>query len=324
MKHNLLNQIEFTLHPLDNRRLANFCGPHDLNLRHIEKRLGVEIRNRGHFFQIIVHSSGAIQGADTLLHQLYRETEHLSLLTLDHIHLAIQALQTEHNLPVAQEDADIRCKRQAVKARGPHQKNYIHNIQNHTLNFGIGPAGTGKTYLAVASAVSAFEAELVKRILLVRPAVEAGEHLGYLPGDFKQKVDPYFRPLYDAMYELQGFEYTNRLIEQQVIEIVPLAYMRGRTLNHSFIILDEAQNATKEQMKMFLTRIGFGSTVGVTGDVTQTDLPKGTHSGLNHAMEVLKGIPGVIFTCFDPKDIVRHPLVQAIVLAYEKNYKTDS
>jgi len=257
----------------------------------------VEIHNRGHRFQIHGHKD-SIQQVKTLLTSLYKETG------------------VSH---VSDDETVLVCKRRTVKARGEHQKNYIHNILHNTFSFGIGPAGTGKTYLAVACAVAALEAEQVKRLLLVRPAVEAGEHLGYLPGDIMQKVDPYFRPLYDALYELQGFDHTGRLIEQHIIEVVPLAYMRGRTLNNSFIILDESQNATHEQMKMFLTRIGFGSTVVITGDVTQTDLPKGSNSGLRHAMEILKDIPGISFTHFDPNDIVRHPLVQAIVRAYDQD-----
>ncbi|MCW8887628.1 MAG: PhoH family protein, partial [Gammaproteobacteria bacterium] len=212
----------------------------------------------------------------------------------------------------------VRTRRGVIKGRGPNQQKYLRNIMTNDINFGVGPAGTGKTYLAVACAVEALEREEVRRLILTRPAVEAGERLGFLPGDLAQKVDPYLRPLYDALYEMMGFERVAKLIERNVIEIAPLAYMRGRTLNEAFIILDEAQNTTREQMKMFLTRIGFGSTAVVTGDVTQIDLPRGTQSGLRHAVEVLNEVKGISFTFFLAKDVVRHPIVQKIVGAYER------
>jgi phosphate starvation-inducible PhoH-like protein len=299
---------QFELHPTNNQRLANLCGQNDEHLRQIEQRLDVEIRNRGHNFEILGPES-TVQIADTILHALYQETEKNSNLSPEQVHLCIQSMKaaTEDSEYGDKPETVITCRRKVVRARGLHQQEYIQSSLSHTVTFGIGPAGTGKTYLAVARAVAALESDQVRRIILVRPAVEAGEHLGYLPGDLSQKVDPYFRPLYDALYDLLGFEQTNRFIEQHMIEIVPLAYMRGRTLNDAFIILDEAQNATREQMKMFLTRIGFGSLVMVTGDITQVDLPKGSNSEDIH------------FTWFDPKDVVRHPLVQSIVIAYEKN-----
>lgn len=308
----------FTLEPFEARRFANLCGQFDEHLRLLEQRLDVEIRNRGNQFELIGDSE-ATHSAELLLRRLYRETK-ASELSPDMVHLflqesAVEALNDPANNEVA---VTLRTRKGMIRPRGLNQQRYVKEILGNDINFGIGPAGTGKTYLAVACAVDALEREQVRRILLVRPAVEAGEKLGFLPGDLAQKIDPYLRPLYDALYEMLGFEHVAKLIERQVIEIAPLAYMRGRTLNNSFIILDESQNTTTEQMKMFLTRIGFGSTAVITGDITQVDLPKGTRSGLAHVMDVLKDVPGISFTHFKPKDVVRHPLVQRIVEAYER------
>ncbi|MBZ9664573.1 PhoH family protein [Pseudomonas sp. LMG 31766] len=313
-----LEPHRFTLEPFEARRFANLCGQFDEHLRLIEERLGLEIRNRGNQFEML-GSTEKTQAAETLLRKLYRETK-ATELSPDLVHLYLQESGVEElvnpsNLP----QVTLRTKKGVIKPRGANQQRYVKAILDNDINFGIGPAGTGKTYLAVACAVDALEREQVRRILLVRPAVEAGEKLGFLPGDLAQKIDPYLRPLYDALYEMLGFEYVAKLIEKQVIEIAPLAYMRGRTLNNSFIILDESQNTTVEQMKMFLTRIGFGSTAVITGDITQVDLPRGTKSGLAHVIEVLRDVPGISFTHFKPKDVVRHPLVQRIVEAYERH-----
>ncbi|MEH6544563.1 MAG: PhoH family protein [Porticoccaceae bacterium] len=380
------------LEPHDTRRLASLCGQFDENLHQIEQRLGIEIRNRGNVFAFYGETSRTYP-ASNLLRQLYSETDELSDLSPERVHVFLQqsdmelrakssnagALHSdkEHSsappsspqhyqqhsqqqapghLPVngtspihdspsgnsmdttassAHPSGDnspsepagdniasftvIRTKNSKVLPRGLNQQHYVRAIQTHDINFGIGPAGTGKTYLAVACAVEAFMRNDVERILLVRPAVEAGEKLGFLPGDLAQKVDPYLRPLYDALYEMLGTETVGKLIERQVIEVAPLAYMRGRTLNNAYIILDESQNTTREQMKMFLTRIGFGATAVITGDLTQIDLPRGTHSGLLHASEVLSNIDGISFTRFLSKDVVRHPLVQRIVEAYDSH-----
>jgi phosphate starvation-inducible PhoH-like protein len=290
-------------------------------LRQIERRLGVEINNRGNTFNVIGDLL-SVAAAGEVLKGLYQETEQ-HLLTARRVHLFLQEAGIEARLD-KQADKDsvqnvtIKVKRGMIEGRGFNQQRYLQSIVTHDVNFGVGPAGTGKTYLAVACAVEALEKERVQRIVLARPAVEAGERLGFLPGDLSQKVDPYLRPLYDALYEMLGFERVVKFIERDIIEVAPLAYMRGRTLNDSFIILDEAQNTTVEQMKMFLTRIGFGSTAVITGDVTQVDLPRNTLSGLRHVIEVLKGVDGVSFTFFQAKDVVRHPLVQKIVTAYEK------
>jgi phosphate starvation-inducible PhoH-like protein len=311
-------QHDFALDPADNARLANLCGPFDEHLRQIELRLGVEISNRGNIFRVIGEEP-AVKAADRMLHTLYdvtaEETLNGARINLFLAESGVDALAG----PDAGEPQDvvIKVKRGTIKGRGPNQARYLHAIATHDINFGVGPAGTGKTYLAVASAVEALEANRVQRLLLVRPAVEAGEKLGFLPGDLSQKVDPYLRPLYDALYEMLGFEKVAKLIERNVIEIAPLAYMRGRTLNDSYVILDEAQNTTVEQMKMFLTRIGFGSVTVITGDVTQVDLPRHTRSGLRHAIEVLRGVDGISFTFFTSRDVVRHPLVARIVRAYE-------
>jgi phosphate starvation-inducible PhoH-like protein len=307
----------FILEPVEARRFANLCGQFDEHLRLIEQRLSIEIRNRGNQFELIGEPKHTTS-AENLLRRLYRETK-ATELSPDMVHLFLQesAVQEMDNHPGA-EPVALRTKKGMIRPRGSNQQRYVKEILGNDINFGIGPAGTGKTYLAVACAVDALEREQVRRILLVRPAVEAGEKLGFLPGDLAQKIDPYLRPLYDALYEMLGFEHVAKLIERQVIEIAPLAYMRGRTLNNSFIILDESQNTTVEQMKMFLTRIGFGSTAVITGDITQIDLPKGTKSGLIHVIDVLKEVPGISFTHFTSKDVVRHPLVQRIVEAYER------
>ncbi len=313
-----LNQRDFTLDPEDNARLANLCGPFDEHLRQIELRLGVEINHRGSIFQVIGEDAPA-RATEKVLRTLYAITGDEALtgakINLQLAESGIDAI-TEAAAEGAQEVV-IKVKRGVIKGRGPNQARYLHAIASHDINFGVGPAGTGKTYLAVASAVEALEANRVQRLILVRPAVEAGEKLGFLPGDLSQKVDPYLRPLYDALYEMLGFEKVAKLIERNVIEIAPLAYMRGRTLNDSYVILDEAQNTTVEQMKMFLTRIGFGTVAVITGDVTQVDLPRSTRSGLRQAIEVLRGVNGISFTFFTSRDVVRHPLVAKIVRAYE-------
>jgi phosphate starvation-inducible PhoH-like protein len=314
------SRIDLALEPDDTQRLANLAGPFDAHLRQIELRLGVEIHNRGNRFRLMGPQAD-ITHAEEILRRLFEQTGE-DLLTTEQVHLALSETRTadkgaDDQRPLEEGERVIRTKRGVVRGRGDKQREYLRDIATHDLCFGIGPAGTGKTYLAVASAVQALESDRVRRIVLTRPAVEAGEKLGFLPGDMAQKVDPYLRPLYDALYEMVGFERVARLIERSVIEVAPLAFMRGRTLNESFIILDEAQNTTFEQMKMFLTRIGFGSIAVVTGDVTQIDLPRQDRSGLKHAVEVLKGVPGVSFTMFGKKDVVRHPLVQAIVQAYE-------
>jgi len=311
-------QNSFELTPPDNQRLAILCGQFDENLRQIEQQLDVEIHNRGHHFQISGRSQ-AVAAATKLINELYEETAQKESLTAANIHLFLQKVKTMPKKDNNDDEIVVQCRRGAIKPHSANQRLYLKNILEHAISFGIGPAGTGKTYLAVACAVLALEKEQVSRILLVRPAVEAGERLGFLPGDFAQKIDPYFRPLYDALYEMLGFEPVSKLVKQHIIEIVPLAYMRGRTLNDAFIILDEAQNTTKEQMKMFLTRIGFNSKAVITGDITQTDLPKGSESGLRHCLEVLKNVKGISFTQFQPSDVVRHPLVQGILEAYEKH-----
>ncbi|CAA0123956.1 PhoH-like protein [BD1-7 clade bacterium] len=312
------------LEPNDPRALAVLCGQFDQHIQLIEQRLDVSIQSRGNQFRIEGFEK-EVQSTTKLLKQLYKSVIKGVELTPDMVHLSLneagqQQLATSNHGDDSdniESIASIRTRKLLVKPRGANQKGYVQAIRGHDINFGIGPAGTGKTYLAVACAVEALEKEQVQRILLVRPAVEAGEKLGFLPGDLSQKVDPYLRPLYDALYEMLGFERVDKLIERHVIEVAPLAYMRGRTLNNAFIILDESQNTTREQMKMFLTRIGFGSTAVITGDTTQVDLPKGVRSGLRHATEVLDGVEGISFTHFKSKDVVRHPLVQRIVEAYD-------
>jgi phosphate starvation-inducible protein PhoH and related proteins len=303
---------EFDLVPADNTRLANLCGPLDENLRLIEARLEVRIQRRGDTFRV---SGARAARAEELLRELYELTL-TEDVTPQHVHLALRAHEAGA-APSAAEEQGVRVPRGGIRARGAHQREYLQHIRSRDLTFGIGPAGTGKTYLAVACAVEALQADTVRRLVLVRPAVEAGERLGFLPGDLTQKVDPYLRPMYDALYEMMGFDRVARFMERNVIEVAPLAFMRGRSLNDAFIILDEAQNTTVEQMKMFLTRIGFGSKAVVTGDVTQTDLPPGRQSGLSHVIEVLRSVEGVAFSFFDAQDVVRHPLVQRIVRAYE-------
>lgn len=301
------------LSPEDNKRLLNLCGRCDEHLRLIENRLNVDIKQRGYTFSIS-GTPDAVERARTALTSLYNAPESQTILAPQQVHLFLQSTPMDHEQA---KQMDIRIKRSVITARGENQVHYLQNIQQNDINFGIGPAGTGKTYLAVACAVSALETERVSRIILVRPIVEAGEKLGFLPGDLAQKIHPYLRPLYDALYEMLGFDTVAQLIERDVIELVPLAYMRGRSLNDSFIILDEGQNTTTEQMKMFLTRIGFNSKAVITGDITQIDLQNHRDSGLIHATEVLKGIKGISFTRFQPSDVVRHPLVQKIVEAYE-------
>lgn len=323
MSESHLENLHFT--PVDNKRLANLRGKQDENLRHIEQSLGVAINSRGNHFQISgVKNSTLI--ASKILSELYDKTAEDDQLTPAEVHLYLRqkdssiAMNGNANQP-AKKGIEIHTKSGTIRAHTDNQYKYLENINSYDINFGIGPAGTGKTYLAVASAVDALEKQQVRRILLVRPAVEAGERLGFLPGDLAQKVEPYLRPLYDALFEMLGFEKVGRLIEQNIIEIAPLAYMRGRTLNDSFIILDESQNTTTEQMKMFLTRIGFGSKAIITGDITQIDLPRDKKSGLQEAIEVLKNIEGICFTFFDSKDVVRHSIVQQIIEAYDAHSK---
>lgn len=316
-----LKAEEIALDPFDNERLANLCGQFDEHLRQVELRLGVEIQNRGNLFRIIGEGR-PVKLARKVLEGLYEATES-DALTPPEVNLYLQESGVDAMLDEAPnvQEVVIKTKRGSVKGRGPNQIKYLHNIVSHDINFGVGPAGTGKTYLGVACAVEALQTDRVQRIVLVRPAVEAGERLGFLPGDMSQKVDPYLRPLYDALYEMLGFERVERLLERNVIEVAPLAFMRGRTLNDAFVILDEAQNTSVEQMKMFLTRIGFGSTAVVTGDVTQVDLPRHQTSGLRHSIEVLRGVDGISFTFFSARDVVRHPLVQRVVRAYEAHEK---
>ncbi len=307
------------LSPEDNRRLVNLCGHCDEHVRLIEGRLKVSIKQRGYTFSI-KGECDAVEKAGKALIELYHEAEKQTHLAAHEVHLYLQTLQTEIDAPQGPR-MEIRIKRESITARGDNQVHYLKSILNHDISFGIGPAGTGKTYLAVACAVSAWETERVSRIILVRPIVEAGEKLGFLPGDLAQKVHPYLRPLYDALYEMLGVDQVTQLIERNIIELAPLAYMRGRSLNDSFIILDEGQNTTAEQMKMFLTRVGYNSKAVITGDVTQIDLSNRRDSGLIHAMEVLKNVSGISFTQFEPRDVVRHPLVQRIVEAYEEYHK---
>jgi phosphate starvation-inducible protein PhoH and related proteins len=316
---------EVLLAPADNVRLVELCGPLDEHLHQIEARLGVEVRRRGNRFQII-GIAAAVARAEALLQDLYARAER-EPVDSERVHVALQELDMNGGADVdpaaAADEIKVRTQRGAIRARGTNQTEYLNNVRTHDLTFGIGPAGTGKTYLAVACAVESLQAERVRRIVLVRPAVEAGERLGFLPGDLSQKVDPYLRPMYDALYEMMGFERVAKLIERNVIEVAPLAFMRGRSLNDSFVILDEAQNTTNEQMKMFLTRIGFGSKAVVTGDITQVDLPNSKPSGLRTVIDILRGVRGIAFTMFTSRDVVRHPLVQRIVQAYEANTPDD-
>jgi phosphate starvation-inducible PhoH-like protein len=320
---------ELSFEPVNNSRLANIVGPMDENLHQIEQRLGVRIYRRGGRLAISATDELAIDAAEQVLQQLFDLSSDENL-TPDRVHLCVQeASMNLSDKPITDavvvqadeakdEEVIVHTQRGGVRGRGPNQREYLAHIRTNDLTFGIGPAGTGKTYLAVACAVDALQTDRVRRIVLVRPAVEAGERLGFLPGDLSQKVDPYLRPMYDALYEMMGFDRVARAIERNVIEVAPLAFMRGRTLNDSFVILDEAQNTSVEQMKMFLTRIGFGSKAVVTGDITQTDLPKHQLSGLKHVIDVLNNVEGVAFTFFSSRDVVRHPLVQRIVQAYER------
>jgi phosphate starvation-inducible PhoH-like protein len=328
---------ELVLQPSDNIRLVELCGPLDQHLHQIEATLGVEVKRRGNRFQLI-GSPAAIKDAEAVLQGLYTRAQR-EPVDSERVHIALQELGMEGRAHPgdgpdagagpgaaagsAPDELKVRTMRGAIRARGHNQTEYLNNVRGHDLTFGIGPAGTGKTYLAVACAVEALQAESVRRIILVRPAVEAGERLGFLPGDLSQKVDPYLRPMYDALYEMMGFERVAKLIERNVIEVAPLAFMRGRSLNDSFVILDEAQNTTNEQMKMFLTRIGFGSKAVVTGDITQVDLPVAKQSGLRTVIDILRGVRGIAFTMFTSRDVVRHPLVQRIVQAYEANTPDD-
>ena len=312
-----MSRLDFRVSPADNERLARLCGQFDEHLKQIETRLNVEISNRGDQFSVEGDSESAAS-ARALIDHLYVMTEKETLAP-EEVHLSLQESElSDIRTPEAPRNtAIIKTRRSTIQCRGPRQTDYVQNIKERDLTFGIGPAGTGKTFLAVACAVEALESDQVQRLVLVRPAVEAGERLGFLPGDMMQKVDPYLRPIYDALYEFLGIERVGKLVERNIIEIAPLAYMRGRTLNHSCIIMDEAQNTTVEQMKMFLTRIGFGSKAIVTGDISQVDLPKHQLSGLKHVQGVLKGVDGLGFCEFSARDVVRHPLVQRIVAAYE-------
>ena len=304
--------LEVTLSPVDNQRLATLCGPFDENLRQIEIALDITIARRGEHFILKGPPQQAARGAE-VLERFYVQARHG--LSIDDVQLGL--VEIRQSSAAADDTPALLTRKPDLHGRTPRQVEYMKHILGHDITFGIGPAGTGKTYLAVACAVDALERDAVKRIVLVRPAVEAGERLGFLPGDLAEKVNPYLRPLYDALYDLMGFDKVGRMFERGAIEIAPLAYMRGRTLNHSFIILDEAQNTTPEQMKMFLTRIGFGSKAVVTGDVTQIDLPRGNKSGLIEARRILAEVRGLAFTQFLAEDVVRHPLVQRIVNAYE-------
>ncbi|HLT92032.1 MAG TPA: PhoH family protein [Woeseiaceae bacterium] len=316
---------DIVLEPADNQRLANLCGQFDEHLRQIERRLNVDISSRGNRFRVTGQPGAAQIGSD-VLRSLFKLTD-TERIDAERVHICLQETvmkEAESNgLDAPGREADegdaieIQTRRKLVRARSANQRAYLKGIRSHDLAFGIGPAGTGKTYLAVASAIDALENGEVRRIILVRPAVEAGERLGFLPGDMSQKVDPYLRPMYDALFDMLGPEQVARLIERNVIEVAPLAFMRGRSLNESFVILDEAQNTSIAQMKMFLTRIGFGSRAVVTGDVTQVDLPAGSQSGLVHAVRILADVKGISFTWFSPNDVVRHELVQRIVEAYE-------
>lgn len=321
---NVITQ-DIYLEPADNQRLISLCGPFEDNIKQIERRLGVEINHRDNHFTVS-GKSVCVNAAVTILKTLYVDTAPIRGVIPDiepeQIHLAVKesgALeQSAQSVPEYGKAVTIKTKRGVIKPRTPNQAQYIANILDYDITFGVGPAGTGKTYLAVAAAVDALERQDIRRILLTRPAVEAGEKLGFLPGDLSQKVDPYLRPLYDALFEMLGFERVEKLIERNVIEVAPLAYMRGRTLNDAFIILDESQNTTIEQMKMFLTRIGFNSKAVITGDITQVDLPHNQRSGLRHAIEVLANVEEISFNFFHSEDIVRHPVVARVVNAYEE------
>lgn len=319
------DSLAFQLEPQDQRRLAELCGQMQQHITLIESQLKVEIANRGHLFQIS-GDEGRVRQARFVIEQLYQKTG-ADVLNQDDVHLALRdagaTLAHDVQSHGAGKDIRIETKRGTITGRGDNQRRYLKRIFEHAVNFGIGPAGTGKTYLTVAAAVAYLAEDKVRKVILVRPAVEAGERLGFLPGDMTQKVDPYLRPLYDALNDMLGAERVLKLMERGVIEIAPLAFMRGRTLNDAFIILDEAQNTTVEQMKMFLTRQGFGSTSVITGDPTQMDLPRGVTSGLRHAQRVLRAVEGISFTQFEATDVVRHPLVQRIIEAYESHQQQE-
>ena len=309
---------ELHLEPVNNEMLANLCGQFDAHLRQIEKRLGVHISNRGNHFQIVGQLKPSLASIK-VIKELYSLADK-ERIDPQRVQLYLQEASMNEPKSVLEEPAieiSVKTPRKHIRPRGATQRSFIKSLRDNDLSFGVGPAGTGKTYVAVACAVEALERDLVRRIVLVRPAVEAGEHLGFLPGDLTQKVDPYLRPMYDALYGMLGYEKVARLIEHNIIEIAPLAFMRGRSLNESFIILDEAQNTTVEQMKMFLTRMGFGSRAVVTGDITQIDLPRQQLSGLRHVLNILDGVEGIGISAFSSKDVVRHPMVQRIVDAYE-------
>lgn len=314
---------DLELKPFDNKRLLSLCGQLDEHLQLIENRLHVKINNRGNQFQLEGNPK-SVNVAVTILQNLYQQTREGKELTPNEIHLSLQDVggadtkkNKKHNN--VDDPTIIKTPKMKVVPRTDNQRSYIETVLKHDINFGVGPAGTGKTFIAVACAVAALESKKVSRIILIRPIVEAGERLGFLPGDIAQKIDPYLRPLYDALYDTVGFEKVCKLLDRQIIEIAPLAYMRGRTLSNAFIILDESQNTTVEQMKMFLTRIGFGSTAVITGDVTQVDLPRGKLSGLKHALRVLEHVDTIGVSSFISNDVVRHPLVQQIIDAYEND-----
>jgi len=316
--NNPTQPVTFLLDPEDNQRLADLCGEHNAHLKQVEEGFGVRISHRGHLFCVDGQDQD-VRNAQDVLCALYADSGNGALLSPDRVQIAISQIPRQglgdQDEP---DDVVIRVRKAMIRGKSLNQKRYLGNILRHDINFGVGPAGTGKTYLAVACAVQALAEETVDRIVLARPAVEAGERLGFLPGDIGQKVDPYLRPLYDALYEMLGFERVGRLMERHVIELAPLAYMRGRTLSHAFVILDEAQNTTEAQMKMFLTRLGFGSRAVITGDPSQVDLPGQTRSGLIHAVEMLSSVKGLSVTRFTPQDVVRHPLVQRVIEAYER------
>lgn len=323
MPETMTDSHTVVLEPADTERLANLCGQFDQHLKQIEQRLGVELFCRGNIFTI-KGEPDTVRATARLLVELY-EVSATDILTPELINLNLQESRVAELADEQDEHVKrggnvvIETRRGRIRGRGPNQKAYLSAIGEHAVNFGVGPAGTGKTFLAVACAVGALKEDRVQRIVLVRPAVEAGERLGFLPGDLAQKVDPYLRPLYDALYEMLGFEHVGRLLERNVIEVAPLAFMRGRTLNDAFVILDEAQNTTPEQMKMFLTRIGFGSTAVITGDMTQVDLPNHQESGMKNALRILEGVKGISVVRFSSRDVVRHPMVQRIVEAYDRS-----
>ena len=311
--------LEFEIHPIDNSILANLLGTFDSNIRSIENELNIQIKNRGNLFLLEGQKRNLPIGERVLL-ELHSIASKESI-DKEKVHLVIKKIMShqEKSSSSSEEPTYIKTPRREIQTRNLNQLEYIKSIRSHDVTFGIGPAGTGKTYLAVAAAIESLQKQDVKRIILVRPAVEAGENLGFLPGDLSQKVDPYLRPMYDALYEMLGYEQVSNLVERRTIELAPLAFMRGRSLNESFIILDEAQNTTVEQMKMFLTRMGFGSKSVVNGDITQIDLPTEKKSGLEHALTVVSGIDKIASIHFSHKDVVRHQIVQEIVEAYEKN-----